>query len=240
MIVHLTKSDKKVGCRRTTVVLTTALCALTALSACGNNTPTTAPSDNVAHYEMANHHQVAPNAQADHHCAAALAALPRWVPATAQLHNQECAENSEAKPKHRTAPGLTNVGGSNAAKFFGYTLSGTQNASTMVPYDQMTDDGIRNGAYHPASGITFVVYPTPGPPDAGVGGPGLNQSVIDLANGHSARLTHGENGFGPVRIEWADSQRSYLLMTVNYKTPDGTSGVPVADLVKMAGSVPTT
>lgn len=158
---------------------------------------------------------------------------PTWTPPLVSAVTVRCPGDLTGTAPSNSAGASTHV-----ATVIAYSLSGAANQETLQPPESMTAAGIDAGSYHPATDIELVVYPDPGAIDTGVTGPGISVSDVPLANGFTARVTHGSHGYGAVRVAWTDGTRSYLLLTTVMKTDTGPSGASLADMMAMAGSIP--
>jgi hypothetical protein len=68
-------------------------------------------------------------------------------------------------------------------------------------------------------------------------GDGMVTETQPLSSGGSARITTVPDGLGPVRVEWTSGGNTYLLLTTYSRTDQGPAGVPMKELLAMAGSV---
>ncbi|WP_125778211.1 hypothetical protein [Antribacter gilvus] len=172
------------------------------------------------------------SALTDGTCAEGLA-QPTWVPAAVLDATVECPDEIASRIGYLSATDRLGT-------WVVYSLDGVENAEALPgdPADRWSRADAEAGAIHPATTIVFVVYPGATEISEKLRGQNLIISDTDLGEGRTARLTRVDNnGYGPVRLEWADDDGSYLLLSVVGRTADGRSGPTVEELVRMAESV---
>lgn len=159
---------------------------------------------------------------------------PHWVPETVRRAVVECPAEISAGIGRTTAEG-------HLGTWIVYPLDGAENEETFPggPGTAWPEDEVRAGAYHPASAITYVAYEGSQELSEELSGDNVLVEQEDLAeSGLEVRVTRVDNnGFGPVRLEWADDTGSYLLLAVLGRTPTGNAGPTVAELIRVADSV---
>ncbi|MFC8800868.1 hypothetical protein ACFT2C_24320 [Promicromonospora sp. NPDC057138] len=166
-------------------------------------------------------------------CAADLR-QPHWVPENVRRAVAECPAEISAGIGRTTAE-------DHLGTWIIYTLDGAENAETFRggPGRAWPEDEVRAGVYHPAATITYVAYP--GSQELAEELSGDNVTVEWEAleeSGRDARVTRVDNnGYGPVRVEWTDDAGSYLLLGTIGRTPTGSAGPTVAELIRVADSV---
>ncbi|MFI9486874.1 hypothetical protein ACIG47_10825 [Promicromonospora sp. NPDC052451] len=159
---------------------------------------------------------------------------PHWVPEDVRRAVAECPADISARIGRTTAE-------DHLGTWITYLLDGDENAETLDggPGPAWPEDDVRAGAYHPASAIVYVAYPGSTELADELSGDTVTVEWAELAeSGRDARVTRVDNnGFGPVRVEWTDDAGSYLLLATLGRTPEGSSGPTVAELVRIADSV---
>ena len=117
-----------------------------------------------------------------------------------------------------------------------YTLAGSINADTMPSQGAVFDQAkLAAGAYHMRTDIVFVTWTHTTALDSL--GDGVVSVTQPLSSGGTARVTTMSDGLGPVRVEWTTGGNTYLLLTAHSITDQGPAGVPIKELLAMAGSV---
>lgn len=117
-----------------------------------------------------------------------------------------------------------------------YTLAGSMNADTMPGQGAVFDQAkLAAGAYHMRTDIVFVTWTHTTVLDSL--GDGVVSVTQPLSSGGTARVTTMSDGLGPVRVEWTTGGNTYLLLTAQSITDQGPAGVPIKELLAMAGSV---
>ncbi|GAB4086700.1 hypothetical protein GCM10028784_33300 [Myceligenerans cantabricum] len=166
-------------------------------------------------------------------CAADLR-QPTWVPDGVMRAVVSCPEDISSRLDDSTSPDRLGT-------WIVYDLHGAQNEETVpgAAPGSWPEDEVASGAIHPATTITYVAYPGSEALTGELSGDTVEIEWLEFPEGGGdARVTRVENnGFGPVRVEWTDEGGSYVLLTVLGRTPEGRSGVPVDDLLQMAGSL---
>lgn len=117
-----------------------------------------------------------------------------------------------------------------------YSLAGSINADTMPSQGAVFDQAkLATGAYHMRTDIVFVTWTHTTALDPV--GDGVVSVTQPLSSGGTARVTTMSDGLGPVRVEWTTGGNTYLLLTAQSITDQGPAGVPIKELLAMAGSV---
>lgn len=159
---------------------------------------------------------------------------PHWVPDDVRRAVAECPADISAGIGRTTAE-------DHLGTWITYPLDGEVNAETFRggPGPGWPADDVRAGAYHPASAILYVAYPDSTELSDELSGDTVTVEWQKLAeSGGDARVTRVDNnGYGPVRVEWTDDVGSYLLLATVGRTPTGSAGPTVAELVRIADSV---
>ncbi|WP_369369757.1 hypothetical protein AB1046_13160 [Promicromonospora sp. Populi] len=168
-------------------------------------------------------------------CAADLR-QPHWVPEDVLHAVAECPAEISAGIGRTTAE-------DHLGTWIVYSLDGPENAETFRggPGLSWPEEEVRSGAYHPAATITYVAYPGSQELAEELSGDNVTVEWRDLQeSGLEARVTRVDNnGFGPVRLEWTDDAGSYLLLGILGRTPTGSAGPTIAELIRIADSVAT-
>lgn len=159
---------------------------------------------------------------------------PHWVPDDVRRAVAECPADISAKIGRTTAE-------DHLGTWITYPLDGEENAETFRggPGPAWPEEEVRAGAYHPASAIVYVAYPGSTELADELSGDTVTVEWQELTeSGRDARVTRVDNnGYGPVRVEWTDDVGSYLLLATVGRTPAGSAGPTVAELVRVADSV---
>jgi hypothetical protein len=159
---------------------------------------------------------------------------PHWVPENVRRAIAECPADISAGIGRTTAEDRLGT-------WITYTLAGAENAETFRggPGPAWPEGEVRAGAYHPASTITYVAYQGSQELSDELSGDNVTVEWEALEeSGRDARVTRVDNnGYGPVRVEWTDDAGSYLLLGTVGRTPTGSAGPAVADLLRIADSV---
>ena len=117
-----------------------------------------------------------------------------------------------------------------------YTLAGSINADTKPSHGAVFDQAkLAAGTYHMRTDIVFVTWTHTTALDSL--GDGVVSVMQPLSSGGTARVTTMSDGLGPVRVEWTTGGNTYLLLTAQSITDQGPAGVPIKELLAMAGSV---
>ncbi len=66
----------------------------------------------------------------------------------------------------------------------------------------------------------------------------IAEGVQQEIHGRQAHVLAPANGYGPFIVEWHEGTVHYVLSEERLNTPAGQSGIPIAELVKMAKSIP--
>jgi hypothetical protein len=166
-------------------------------------------------------------------CAADLR-QPHWVPEDVRRAVAECPADISVGIGRTTAE-------DHLGTWITYTLDGAENAETFRggPGPAWPEEDVRAGAYHPVSTIVYVAYPGSEELSDELSGDNVTVEWEELAeSGRDVRVTRVDNnGYGPVRLEWTDDVGSYLLLGTVGRTPTGSAGPTVAELVRTADSV---
>jgi hypothetical protein len=150
-----------------------------------------------------------------------VAPMPGYLPAAVSGHTTACFDVSDLPVRREVT----------------YTLAGSINADTIPSQDAVWDqDKLAAGAYHMRTDIVFVTW-THATALEPLSGDGMVIDIQPLSSGSSARVTTVPDGLGPVRVEWTSGGNTYLLMTTHSSTDQGPAGVPIRELLAMAGSV---
>lgn len=56
-------------------------------------------------------------------------------------------------------------------------------------------------------------------------------------NGHPGTAWHSANGYGSIAVTWSDSSTSYIVATDRLDVAEGTSGVSLTELLRVARSI---
>lgn len=166
-------------------------------------------------------------------CAADLR-QPHWVPEDVRRAVAECPADISAGIGRTTAE-------DHLGTWITYTLDGEENAETFPggPGPAWPEDDVRAGAYHPAATIVYVAYLGSEELSDELSGDNVTVEWEELAeSGRDVRVTRVDNnGYGPVRLEWTDDVGSYLLLATVGRTPTGSAGPTVGELIRIADSV---
>jgi hypothetical protein len=159
---------------------------------------------------------------------------PHWVPEKVRRAVAECPADISAGIGRTTAE-------DHLGTWIIYSLDGAENAETFRggPGPAWPEAEVRAGAYHPASTITYVAYPGSEELSEELSGDNVTVEWEALEeSGRDARVTRVDNnGYGPVRLEWMDDSGSYLLLGTIGRTPTGSAGPTIAELLRIADSV---
>ncbi|WP_129789581.1 hypothetical protein [Promicromonospora panici] len=159
---------------------------------------------------------------------------PHWVPEEVRRAVAECPADISAGIGRTTAE-------DHLGTWVIYLLDGAENAETFRgdPGLAWPEEEVRAGAYHPASTITYVAYAGSAELSDELSGDNVTVEWEELTeSGREARVTRVDNnGYGPVRVEWTDDAGSYLLLGIIGRTPTGSAGPTVAELIRIADSV---
>ena len=159
---------------------------------------------------------------------------PHWVPEEVRRAVAECPAEISAGIGRTTAE-------DHLGTWITYTLDGAENAETFRggPAPVWPEEDVRAGAYHPTSTIVYVAYPGSEELADELSGDNVMVEWEQLTeSGRDARVTRVDNnGYGPVRVEWTDDAGSYLLLSTIGRTPTGSAGPTVAELIRIADSV---
>lgn len=166
-------------------------------------------------------------------CAADLP-QPHWVPEAVTRAVVECPADISVGIGRTTAE-------DHLGTWITYPLDGEVNAETLGggPGPGWPADEVRAGAHHPASAVLYVAYPGSSEVSDELSGDTVTVEWQDLPESRGeARVTRVDNnGYGPVRVEWTDDTGSYLLLSTVGRTPTGSAGPTVDQLLRMADSV---
>lgn len=159
---------------------------------------------------------------------------PHWVPEDVRRAVAECPADISAGIGRTTAE-------DHLGTWITYTLDGAENAETFPggPGPAWPEEDVRAGAYHPASTVVYVAYPGSEELSDELSGDNVTVEWEELVeSGRDVRVTRVDNnGYGPVRLEWTDDVGSYLLLGTVGRTPTGSAGPTVAELIRIADSV---
>lgn len=166
-------------------------------------------------------------------CAADLR-QPHWVPDDVRHAVAECPADISAGIGRTTAE-------DHLGTWITYMLDGPENAETFRggPGSAWPDGDVRAGDYHPAASVVYVAYLDSAELADELSGDNVTVEWEALTeSGLDVRVTRVDNnGYGPVRLEWTDDVGSYLLLGTVGRTPTGSAGATVPELIRMADSV---
>ena len=159
---------------------------------------------------------------------------PHWVPEEVRRAVAECPAEISAGIGRTTAE-------DHLGTWITYTMDGAENAETFRgrPGPSWPEEEVRAGAYHPVATIVYVAYPGSEELSDELSGDNVTVEWEELTeSGRDVRVTRVDNnGYGPVRLEWTDDAGSYLLLSTIGRTPTGSAGPTVAELIRIADSV---
>lgn len=118
-----------------------------------------------------------------------------------------------------------------------FRLVGAANSDTFPPSGAPTQF---DGSQHPASVLSYAVTDNP----TGLLPDGIDQEFfavrdVTLTNGALVRVATPLSGYGPYRLDWSLGNKLFTLLGARGSTDQGDSGLPVAELIKIADSVPS-
>jgi hypothetical protein len=171
-----------------------------------------------------------------------VAAMPSHLPPGVSGRSTAC-DSAQGPPVARPAgskpvdaPGALVSSTQQVRRDVTYTLAGSINADTMPRQSAGFDQAkLAAGAYHMRTDILFVTWTHTAALDSL--GDGVVSVTQPLSSGGTARVTTMADGLGPVRVEWTTGGNTYLLLTTQSITDQGPAGVPIKELLAMAGSV---
>jgi hypothetical protein len=125
-------------------------------------------------------------------------------------------------------PGFRSVGENH------YLLAGPANANT-IPAGGVDDSNATTA--HPATELVVTFVPNVGDlPALPVDPEYFTISHVTVA-GLPAVQSTPKDGFGVHRIDWVDAAGYHVVLCERFRTPEGTSGLPVDELVHIASSL---
>lgn len=165
-------------------------------------------------------------------------AVPEVAPAlaTASAPDPGDLARTHATPKY-LPPGAQSAGGRSVKGGWveHYSLPGKVNSRTLP---ETPDQFVRGSGAHPATTIALSQFPQDVSTFQGADPRLANVSTINVM-GVSATVLVPTSGYGIYRIAWVRDGVAYDLQTQRLKASaeEGTSGVPLTELVKIAQSI---
>ena len=167
--------------------------------------------------------------------AAPVSAASEVAPALATAPDPRDLARTHATPKYLPA-GAQSTGGRSLKGGWveHFSLPGTVNSRTLP---DTPDQYVRGSGAHPATGIDISQWPQDFSTFHGAD-PRLVQVTTISVMGVTATVVVPTSGYGTYRISWVRDGVAYDIQTQRLKAGDeGTSGVPITELVKIAQSI---